>query len=78
MRTLATICLSVIFLSSCTTMIVTTAKHDNGKHKGWYKNPNNPHNPAHNKTTVKTNNGNGQNKGTTVKVNGGGMKIKTK
>jgi hypothetical protein len=21
-------------------------KHDNGKHKGWYKNPNNPHNPA--------------------------------
>lgn len=25
----------------------TVVKHDNGKHKGWFKNPNNPHNPLH-------------------------------
>lgn len=24
------------------------AKKDNGLHKGWYKNPNNPHHPSHN------------------------------
>ncbi|MCD6068295.1 MAG: hypothetical protein K0S33_3121 [Bacteroidetes bacterium] len=24
---------------------IVTTRHDNGKHKGWYKNPNNPHNP---------------------------------
>lgn len=29
-------------MSSC----VVAGKHDNGKHKGWYKNPHNPHNPA--------------------------------
>jgi hypothetical protein len=29
-----------------TTSCVTVRK-DNGKHKGWFKNPNNPHNPAH-------------------------------
>ncbi|WP_347158351.1 hypothetical protein [Pontibacter chitinilyticus] len=23
--------------------------HDNGLHKGWYKNPNNPHHPNHSK-----------------------------
>jgi len=27
--------------SSC----VVSGKSDNGKHKGWYKNPNNPHHP---------------------------------
>lgn len=29
--------------SSC---VMVKTKHDNGKHKGWYKNPNNPHHPA--------------------------------
>jgi hypothetical protein len=33
-------------------------KKDNGKHKGWTKNPNNPHHPASTKTT-----GNGNSKG---------------
>jgi hypothetical protein len=32
------------FLFSMTSCVVV-AKSDNGKHKGWYKNPNNPHNP---------------------------------
>lgn len=25
--------------------VVVTEKHDNGRHNGWYKNPNNPHHP---------------------------------
>jgi hypothetical protein len=28
-----------------TTSCVVTLKSDNGNHKGWYKNPNNPHHP---------------------------------
>ena len=41
----AIMCTGILFFStSCTVLIF---KHDNGKHKGWYKNPNNPHNPAH-------------------------------
>jgi len=37
-----TACLGFMLnLSSC----VVYVKKDNGKHKGWYKNPNNPHNP---------------------------------
>lgn len=36
------LCIGLLFsMSSC----VVVAKSDNGKHKGWYKNPNNPHNP---------------------------------
>lgn len=31
-------------------MQVHTPKQDNGKHKGWYKNKNNPHHPASKKT----------------------------
>jgi hypothetical protein len=34
----------------------TNPRHDNGNHNGWYKNPNNPHNPAHHKQK-----GNGKN-----------------
>ncbi|UKN02276.1 hypothetical protein K6119_01925 [Paracrocinitomix mangrovi] len=33
-----------IITSSCTVSI----RHDNGKHKGWYKNPKNPHHPRSN------------------------------
>jgi hypothetical protein len=54
----------VLILSSCTRIIViqdVPVKHDNGLHKGWYKNPNNPHNPAHS-SNGKVNNGKG-NKG---------------
>jgi hypothetical protein len=31
--------------NSC--VLLVGPEHDNGKHKGWYKNPNNPHNPEH-------------------------------
>lgn len=34
-------------ISSCARVVVVQGKHDNGKHKGWYKNENNPHNPMH-------------------------------
>ena len=57
---------SLIGASSC---VIIAPKHDNGKHKGWYKNPNNPHNPAHTDTKSappKSNgngNGNGKEKG---------------
>jgi hypothetical protein len=41
----AALCILLIFGgSSC--VVIAPRKHDNGKHKGWYKNPNNPHNPA--------------------------------
>lgn len=26
-------------------VVVKEARRDNGQHKGWYKNPNNPHHP---------------------------------
>jgi hypothetical protein len=35
-----------ISLTSCA-VLVPAPKKDNGKHKGWYKNSNNPHNPRH-------------------------------
>lgn len=41
---ISTIIIALFTLSSC----VITHKHDNGKHKGWYKNKKNPHNPNHN------------------------------
>ena len=31
----------IVSTQSCTVLI----RKDNGKHKGWYKNTNNPHNP---------------------------------
>lgn len=42
--------LSMLALALCIGFLVSTAscvvkKHDNGKHKGWYKNKKNPHNP---------------------------------
>lgn len=38
--------LLIISTTSCL-VLVPTERHDNGKHKGWYKNSNNPHNPNH-------------------------------
>ena len=43
--------LSLAVLSGCTEVILVPHRtpapaHDNGKHKGWYKNRHNPHNPA--------------------------------
>jgi hypothetical protein len=38
----------VLTLCFCVAQVsCKTVKHDNGKHKGWFKNKNNPHNPAH-------------------------------
>lgn len=35
-------CIGLLFsISSCAVRV----NHDNGKHKGWYKNSNNPHHP---------------------------------
>lgn len=35
-----------IYLSQTSCVYRTTVvKKDNGKHKGWFKNPNNPHHP---------------------------------
>lgn len=45
--------------SSCT---IHHVHHDNGKHKGWYKNKKNPHNPNSTKSKAKGNNGNGNSK----------------
>jgi hypothetical protein len=51
MKPVKTLAAAILFaaLFSNTSCIVanrTAVRHDNGKHKGWYKNPNNPHNPA--------------------------------
>jgi hypothetical protein len=71
MKILNPLVLIIILLTGCDSAVILTStntKHDNGNHKGWYKNPNNPHNPAHGNTSkatpVKTN------KGTTVKPKG--------
>jgi hypothetical protein len=73
MKQLLWIVLITVGLFSCTrqTTVVnrstTVVKKDNGKHKGWYKNPNNPHHPSHNRgstvVVVNQNNGNGSNAG---------------
>jgi hypothetical protein len=57
--------ISVFSCTRSTTVIdksPTVVKKDNGKHKGWYKNPNNPHHPSHNggSTVVVVNQNNGQ------------------
>jgi hypothetical protein len=37
-----------MFLLLGTQSCIVLNKKDNGKHKGWYKNKKNPHNPKHN------------------------------
>ncbi len=40
------LCLGLLFsTTSCVVYHPKQAKHDNGKHLGWYKNSNNPHHP---------------------------------
>lgn len=49
MKTLLIPCLFMLLTSiSFTSCVVarTPAPHDNGRHTGWHKNPNNPHHPA--------------------------------
>lgn len=36
------LCMGFLFnITSCVVLV----REDNGKHKGWYKNPHNPHHP---------------------------------
>ena len=44
LRTIAILVLCMGLLFSATSCVVLVKK-DNGKHKGWFKNSNNPHNP---------------------------------
>jgi hypothetical protein len=57
MRTLAALFICAGFLVGTTSCFVVTRK-DNGKHKGWNKNTNNPHNP----NTTNPGKGNSKNK----------------
>jgi len=43
-KTIAILALSLGLLFSTTSCLVLVKK-DNGKHKGWHKNSNNPHHP---------------------------------
>ena len=49
LRKIAAACLIAAFLLPSTSFAGDDKKEkkDNGKHKGWYKNPNNPHHPDH-------------------------------
>ena len=60
-KKIAIIVLSILFVLSLTSCAVLVKK-DNGKHKGWYKNKNNPHNAASSKQTGNAS-GNGKSKG---------------
>ena len=42
---LITVFILIFILSAGISSCVVLTKHDNGQHKGWYKNPKNPHNP---------------------------------
>ncbi len=55
----------MFFLSQ--TSCVTYQKKDNGKHKGWYKNPNNPHHPNSTNPGKSKGNSNGNSKGKSKK-----------
>jgi hypothetical protein len=46
-KAIATLLFCMAFLFNVTSCRVVYFKKDNGKHKGWYKNPHNPHNPNH-------------------------------
>jgi hypothetical protein len=50
---IALIVLGILFLISMTSCAVYV-KHDNGKHKGWYKNAGNPHNAMSSKQSGKS------------------------
>lgn len=53
---IALILFSVILTGFSSCLVLRTTEHgDNGNHRGWYKNSNNPHNPN------TTNPGNGNN-----------------
>lgn len=43
-RTTITLLVGIVLLFSVTSCVVLVGK-DNGQHRGWYKNSNNPHHP---------------------------------
>jgi hypothetical protein len=52
----------IIMLNLTSCFLILNDKKDNGQHRGWYKNQNNPHNP--NKVIIiKQGNGNGNGNG---------------
>ena len=60
-KNLAFTILSLLLFSATSCVVLVPAQHhDNGKHKGWYKSPNNPHNSSPKKD--KENQGQNQNK----------------
>lgn len=62
-RLFTTLMIGIVFLFSTSSCFVYVDK-DNGKHRGWYKNPNNPHHPQSTKPAkVGKSNGNGKGKG---------------
>lgn len=44
LKTISIMSLSVFLVINLTSCFIVLEK-ENGKHKGWYKNPNNPHHP---------------------------------
>jgi hypothetical protein len=44
-RTITTLALCMMLIVGVTSCLVVSTQHDNGKHKGWNKNSNNPHHP---------------------------------
>jgi hypothetical protein len=63
LRTFAGLCIVAALALQATSCVSNkntkiAVKKDNGNHKGWYKNPNNPHNPAHS-TAKNAGSGNG-------------------
>jgi hypothetical protein len=62
--TLITLLLSFI-ISSGTSCVAY--RKDNGKHKGWFKNPNNPHNPNTTNPGKSKGNSNGKSNGKSKK-----------
>jgi len=58
------VCLSsILFITFTSCGSIQPVSHDQGNHNGWYKNPNNPHNPD----TVKTEKQTGNSKKTKIK-----------
>ncbi len=58
LKAIIPILLSLVIILNLTSCFLVV-RQDNGKHKGWYKNPHNPHNPSK-VTIIKPGNGHGK------------------